>query len=426
MLDPKRIRNEPDRVKAGAAAKNHDPSQVDRWLELDAQRREAVARVEVLKAERNTASKAIGEVKKAGGDASAEQERVRSIGDDVKTQDDRIREIDEQLHELATWFPNVPHQSVPVGGEDRNVVTRTWGEPGGKFLEAGESKDHADLAEALGLIDFARGARMSGQGFAVMTGAGARLRRALTAWMLDLHTAEHGYREVAVPYLVKRETMFGTGQLPKLENDMYHVNEDDLFLIPTAEVSVTNIHQGDTLAGEDLPVYYVAESPCFRREAGSYGRDTRGITRVHQFDKVEMVKFVHPDTSYDELEKLCANAERVLQLLELPYRVLTLASGDLSFAAAKCYDVEVWAPGAGRWLEVSSCSNFEDFQARRAEIRFKPAGGGKSEYVHTLNGSGLALPRTIIAILENYQTGEGTIRVPEVLRPYLGGLEVLP
>ena len=420
MLDPKRIRNEPERIKTGVVAKKHDPATVDRWLELDAQRREAVQAVETIKADRNQASKAIGEMKKAGGDASAEMERVRKLGEDIQTQDDRIRTLDEQLNELAIWFPNPPHESVPVGGEDQNVVTRTWGEPRPK-----QPKDHADLAESLGLIDFARGARMSGQGFAVMTGPGARLRRALTAWMLDLHREEHGFTEMAVPYLVKRETMFGTGQLPKLESDMYRIESDDMFLIPTAEVSVTNIHQGDVLPEEDLPLYYVAESPCFRREAGSYGRDTRGITRVHQFDKVEMVKFVHPDRSYEELETLVANAERVLQLLDLPYRVLTLASGDLSFAAAKCYDLEVWAPGADRWLEVSSCSNFEDFQARRANIRYKPTGGGKTEYVHTLNGSGLALPRTIIAVLENYQTGDGGVRVPKVIRPYLGGLEEL-
>jgi seryl-tRNA synthetase len=422
MLDPKRIRNDAEAVKAGLAAKNHDPASVDRWLERDAERRDLLTRVEALKSERNTASKAIGKVKQGGGDASSEQERLRTLGEEIKSIDERVREVDAELHELAQWFPNPPHASVPVGGEEANRVLRTWGEPVRHDFDA---KQHDELGAALGLSEFERAARMSGTGFIVLRGNGARLSRALVNFMLDLHTREHGFEEIAVPYLVKPETLFATGQLPKLAEDMYRTDEDGLYLIPTAEVSITNLYREETLAEEDLPRCFVGHSACFRREAGSHGKETRGLTRVHQFDKVEMVKFVHPDAAYDELESLLAAAEAVLQSLGLAYRVVLLASGDLSFAAAKCYDLEVWAPGAERWLEVSSCSVFEDFQARRAGIRFKPAGGGKPEFVHTLNASGLALPRTLIAVLETYQTADGAVTLPEVLHPYLGGLTEL-
>jgi len=422
MLDSKLLRSEPDRIRAGLEAKKHDPATLDRWLVLDAERRDLVGRVEVLKADRNAASKAIGAVRKAGGDASAEQERVRALGEEIKAGDRRLAEIDTALFDLARWFPNLPHETVPVGGEDQNRVLRTWGDP---VRHPFPALQHDELGARLGIAEFERATRMSGAGFAALRGSGARLNRALINFMLDLHTGEHGMEEVSIPYLVKPETLFGTGQLPKLEEDMYRTDTDGLFLIPTAEVSVTNLYREETLAEEDLPRSHVAYSACFRREAGSYGKDTRGLTRVHQFDKVEMVQFVHPSTSYEALERLLGCAEAVLQRLGLAYRVVLLASGDLSFAAAKCYDLEVWAPGAGRWLEVSSVSNFEEFQARRVGIRYKPAGGGKSRFLHTLNGSGLALPRTLIALLETYQTEAGTVRVPEVLRPTLGGLAEL-
>lgn len=419
MLDAKRLRNEPDIVKAGVEAKKHDPATVDQWLSLDEKRRALVSQVEALKADRNAASKAIGAIKKEGGDAAAEMERVRTLGEDIKSLDDSIREVDEGLFDLSQWFPNLPHETTPVGGEEDNQVLRHWGDP---VEHAFEAKQHDDIAAGLGIADFERATRMSGSGFSVLMGAGARLSRALISYMIDLHTQKHGFREISIPFLVKADALFGTGQLPKLAEDMYKTEPDELYLIPTAEVSITNFYREDTLAEENLPEYFVGHSACFRREAGSHGKDTRGLTRVHQFDKVEMVKFVHPSSSYDELESLLACAEAVLQELNLAYRVLLLASGDISFAAAKCYDLEVWAPGAKRWLEVSSCSNFEDFQARRSGIRFKPSSGGKSEFLHTLNASGLALPRTIIAILETYQTEQGTVKVPEVLQPYLGGL----
>ena len=309
-----------------------------------------------------------------------------------------------------------------MGDESANQVVRTWGEPVEHDFDA---KEHDELGQALGILDVERATRMSGPGFSVLRGAGARLNRGLVNWMLDLHTTEHGFTEYAIPYLVRRDSLRGTGQLPKLEEDMYRTDPDDLFLIPTAEVSVTNLHREEMLAEADLPLRYVAHSACFRREAGSYGKDTRGLTRLHQFDKVELVKFTRPEESYAEHETLLAAAEEVLRRLGLAYRVVLLASGDISFAASKCYDLEVWAPGCGRWLEVSSCSNFEDFQARRSGIRYKPTDGGRPEFVHTLNSSGLALPRTIIAILETYQTAEGTVRLPDALHPWLGGLTEL-
>jgi len=419
MLDARLIRAETDRVKEGVRAKLGDESLVEQWLGLDAERRALVTDLEAGKAERNAASKAIGAKRRAGEDSSAEEAQVRALGERIKAGDARLREMDEELGTLALSLPNVPDPDVPRGGEEANRVLRTWGDP---VTHPFPARTHEELGTALDLFDLDRAVRMSGTGFVAFRGRGARLERALIQFMLDLHTQEHGYLEVSTPYLVRPEAARGTGQLPKLAEDMYRTDVDGLYLIPTAEVSITNLHSGETLPEQDLPVRYVGYSPCFRRESGSYGKDTRGLTRVHQFDKVEMVKFVHPEESAAELESLLENAETVLRRLGLAYRVVLLASGDLSFAAAKCYDLEVWAPGAERWLEVSSCSNFRDFQARRADIRYRPEGGGKSAHLHTLNGSGLALPRTMIALLETHQTERGTVVVPEPLRPYLGGL----
>ena len=346
---------------------------------------------------------------------------MRDLGEEVQRLDDAVREVDRELDALAEWFPNLPHASVPRGDETQNRVVRTWGDPVHHPFPA---RAHDVLGVERGWLDFEAASRMSGSGFAVFKGTGARLERALIQFFLDVHTRENGFTEVSTPFLVRPEAVRGTGQLPKLADEMYRTDPDGLWLIPTAEVSITNLHAGETLPEESLPLKYAGYSPCFRREAGAHGKETRGLTRVHQFDKVELVKFVHPDASYDELESLTAAAEDLLRRLGLAYRVVLLASGDLSFAAAKCYDLEVWAPAAGRWLEVSSCSNFEDFQARRADIRWKPA-AGKSRFVHTLNGSGLALPRTVIALLETWQTAEGSVRVPEALRPYLGGAALL-
>jgi len=416
MLDLKVIREQPDRAKAGCAAKHVDVD-IDRLLTLDTERRQLIQKGDELKAVRNKASEAIGKAKKAGENASEAIAQMKQVNEDIKAADKRLRGVLDAMRDIQIRIPNLPHPSVPVGGEADNVVQRSWGEvPTYDF----EVQHHADLGPRLDILDFDRGARLSGSNFITMKGAGAALQRALISFMIDLHVEKHGYTEVAVPFLVRREMMFGTGQLPKMEDDMYHVNEDDLFLIPTAEVPVTNLHREEMLSADDLPRKYVAYTPCFRREAGSYGAETRGLMRIHQFDKVEMVNLVKPEDSYAVLEGLLGEAEDVLKALELPYRVLTLATGDLSFAAAKCYDLEVWAAGTGRWLEVSSCSNFEDFQARRMNLRFRREKGAKPEFVHTLNGSGLALPRTVIAILENYQTDEGTVVVPQVLRKYMG------
>ncbi len=417
MLDLKFIRENPDVVRWAIRSKR-EKADLDRLLELDEQRRKLLAEVEALKHKRNVVSQEIAAKKKAGEDASDVIREMQGVAERIKALDDQLKAVEKAIYEIQIWIPNVPHSSVPEGADERdNVEVRRWGEiPEMDF----EPRPHWEIAERLGLVDFARGSKISGSFFVSFRGAGARLERALINFMIDLHVQKHGYTEIWPPAVVRRETMFGTGQLPKLEEDMYRIEQDDLFLIPTAEVPVTNLHREEVLDGTDLPLKYVAYTPCFRREAGSYGRDTRGLIRIHQFDKVEMVNFVEPETSYDRLEGLVAEAEEVLQLLGLPYRVVELCTGELSFAAAKCYDLEVWAPGVKKYLEVSSCSNFEDFQARRANIRFRPKEGGKTRYVHTLNGSGLALPRTVIAILENYQTDEGTVVVPEVLRDYVG------
>ncbi len=416
MLDLKFIRENVDLVKQAAQNKNQTVD-IDKLIALDVQRREIIQKVEDLKNQRNVASQEIGKLKKEGKDASAQIAQMQKVADAIKQLDEELKRVENDIYQIQIWIPNVPHPTTPVGKTPNdNIEVKRWGEiPEVDF----QPKPHWEVAENLGIVDFGRGSKVAGSFFVSYTGVGAKLERALINFMLDLHTTKHGYTEVFPPFIVNRASMFATGQLPKLEEDMYLVQVDDLFLIPTAEVPVTNLHRDEILKEKDLPVYYTAYTPCFRREAGSYGRDTRGLVRIHQFDKVEMVKFVKPETSYDELETLLANAEEVLQLLNLPYRVIQLCTGDLSFAAAKCYDIEVWAPGVQKWLEVSSCSNFEEFQARRGNIRFRREATGKAEFVHTLNGSGLALPRTVIAILENYQTDEGTVVVPEVLREYL-------
>ena len=357
-----------------------------------------------------------GKAIKSGADAEAIKAEVRAMGEETAALEERLRIIETQLQDLLLRVPNIPDASVPEGGEENNRIERTWGTPR-DFSFA--PKPHWELGEALDILDLPRGTKVAGPSFAILKGQGAKLQRALINFMLDLHIEKHGYTEVRPPYIVNRDTLTGTGQLPKLEDDMYRTT-DDMFLIPTAEVPVTNLHRDEVIPPASLPIYYVSYTPCFRREAGSYGKETRGLSRVHQFDKVELVKIVEPKTSWDEHEKLLANAESVLQAFNLPYRVVTLAAGDLSFAAAKCYDLEVWAPGMQTWLEVSSCSNFLDFQARRMNMRYKPDAQAKPEFPHTLNASGLALPRLMIAILENYQREDGIIDVPDALSGHFG------
>jgi seryl-tRNA synthetase len=424
MLDLKRVRTETDRVREAVAWKKC-PADLDRLLRLDEERRALLVKAETLKAERNKASEEIGKKKRSGGDASDAVAAMKRVGDEIKDLDGQLAELDQSIESIQIWIPNVPHDSAPRAADATgNRVVASWGEPP---TFAFEPKPHWELAESLGLLDFARAAKIAGSGFLLFTGKGARLERALIQFMLDLHTRKHGYVELSPPHLIRRDCLFGTGQIPKMEEDMYRLEGEDLFLNPTAEVPVTNVYRDEILDGERLPIYHTAYCASYRKESGAAGRDTRGMLRVHQFDKVELVKFVRPETSYDELESLRADAEAVLRALELPYRVLLLAAGDLSFAAAKCYDLEAWAPGEKRWLEVSSCSNFEDFQARRAGIRFRPERGAKPEYVHTLNASGVALPRTFAALIETHQTERGTVRVPEALVPYLDGVrEITP
>lgn len=418
MLDIKRIREQPEAIRAGLLAKKADPSLLDQVLELDAARRRYVTDVESLKSERNRVSKEIGIRRKNGEDTTDTQASVRGLSEQISRLDQTVRDTEASFQAAMLLLPNLPHASTPQGAdESANVVVRTEGTPDPLAFPA---RSHVELGEQLGLFDFARAARMSGAGFPLLTGNGARLQRALIQYMLDLHVEKHGYREIWPPVVVNRAAMTGTGQLPKMAEDMYHINEDDLWLIPTAEVPVTNMYMQEII-DQPLPISLTAYTPCFRREAGAAGKETRGLIRVHQFDKVEMVKFVEPETSYDELENLLGHAEDVLRHLGLSYRILSLCSGDLSFAAAKCYDIELWAPGQQAWLEVSSCSNFEDFQARRANIRYRAA-DGKPRFVHTLNGSGVALPRLMVAILENGQQEDGTVVLPEAIVPYMGGL----
>lgn len=421
MFDIKLIRENPDAVRE-LLKNRRSPVDISQVLDIDARRRAAITEADALKAERNTVSKQIGELKRAGQDTTAIQARTKEIGTKISELDALVRNLDAEQERLVLAIPNIPHASVPRGLDTAdNVVDRTWGSPRAFDFAP---KSHIEIGETLGLFDFPRATKMTGAGFALLRGPGARLQRALIQFMLDLHTQKHGYTEILPPYLVNTATMTGTGQLPKMAEDMYHCEVDDLWLIPTAEVPVTNLFREEIIR-DPLPLKFVAYTPCFRREAGAAGKDTRGLTRVHQFDKVELVKFVSPESSYDELEKLVADAEEVLQTLGLHYRVLRLCDGDMSFAAAKCYDLELWAPGHNGWLEVSSCSCFEAFQARRAGIRFKNPATGKTEFVHTLNGSGVALPRLVIAVLENYQQADGSVLIPEALRPYMGGLERL-
>jgi seryl-tRNA synthetase len=417
MLDLRFVRENPEIVREALEAKNARVD-LDHLLALDEERRENIKKADKMKESRNRVSEEIAQLKKEGKDSSGAIEEMRKVSQEIKRLDEEIRHVEDKIHDIMIWIPNIPHESVPRGPDPSyNQIVREWGEkPAFDF----QPKPHWDLGTELGLLDFERGSRLSGAHFVSYTGAGAKLQRALINFMIDLHVVKHGYTEVSVPFIVKREMMFGTTQLPKLEEDMYLIEKDDLFLIPTAEVPVTNLHREEMLSGDDLPIAYTAYTPCFRREAGSYGADTRGLMRIHQFDKVEMVRLVKPETSYDELEKMLGDAEEVLKLLKLPYRVALLASGDLSFGACKCYDLEVYTAGIDRWLEVSSCSNYEDFGARRMNTRFRRERRSKPEYIHTLNGSGLALPRTVIAIIENYQTDEGTIIVPEVLQEYMG------
>jgi len=418
MLDMGVIRDETDRVRQGLAARE-SKFNLDGFLELDAKRRELIGCGEALKSERNANSKKVAELKKRREDASALIERTKRIGDEIRTIDAELTGVEAAIQEQLMTIPNLPAADVPVGDASHNKEVRHVGE---RRVFDFPPKTHWELGETLDILDFPRATKVAESHFALFKRAGARLVRALLNFMLDLHTTHHGYVEVFPPFLVNRRAMTGTGQLPKFEEDMYKTSLDDLFLIPTAEVPVTNLHQDEILNEGDLPICYAAYTACFRREAGSYGKDTRALMRVHQFDKVELVKFVRPETSPEEHEKLLANAERVVQLLGLEYRVMLLSSLDMSFAAAKCYDIEIWAGGLGRWLETSSCSNFLDFQARRANIRFRDT-DGKVKFVHTLNGSGVAFARLIAAILENYQNADGSVTVPEVLRPYMGGLE---
>jgi len=420
MLDLKFIRENADAVREAVKNKG-EKADLDRLLNLDEKRRSLLGQADELKHERNVVSEKIARMKKEKKDAGQEIADMRKVSEQIGALDQELRDLEEKTNDLLLTIPNLPHESVPVGmDEDSNVEIRSWGErPKFDF----EPRPHWELGQILGILDLPRAAKVAGTGFLVLTGKGARLQRALINFMLDLHTKKHGYTEILPPFIANRSSMTGTGQLPKLADDMYHVEKDDLFLIPTAEVPVTNLHREESLKEEDLPIRYAAYTACFRREAGAYGKDTRGMIRVHQFDKVEMVKFVKPEDSYDELESLLKDAEEVLQLLNLPYRVRVLCTGDLSFAAAKCYDIEAWCAGLGNFQEVSSCSNFVDFQARRMGLRCRPKAGGKLRYVHTLNGSGVALPRTMIAIMENYQTEKGTIVIPEVLRPYMDGVE---
>ncbi len=417
MLDAKLYREDPDRVREGLRRRGA-AFDFDALLHLDQEKRALGADLDRLKAERNTATASIAEMKKLGRDASEAIEKTRGLGDRIAAAQERFHATEERWRALALLCPNLPHTSVPEGRSPAdNRVVKTWGRPLDASLPI---PHHLEIGEQLGLFDFERGSKISGRGFPIYTGMGARLERALINFFLDTHV-QAGFTEIAPPYLVSRASMIGTGQLPKFEEDMYRCDADDLFLIPTAEVPVTNMHAGEVLDAASLPRRYCAYSACFRREAGSWGADTRGFLRLHQFDKVEMVCFSHPEQSYEALEMLRAQGEELLRQLELPYRVLELCAGDLGFGAAKCYDLEVWAPAEKRWLEVSSCSNFEDFQARRADIRAKI--DGKPQFVHTLNGSGLATPRVLVALLENHRTPQGRVRVPEALRPYLGGRE---
>ena len=421
MLDLNEIRKSPETVKAGLARKGVPAFEVDTLLALDQSRRDAIIATESLKARRNEAAKQIGALKKAGQDTTALQEEMRHVGDEIQSMDRRLGELELEIRNKLLTIPNLPHESVPDGSDEtHNREELVWGEPP-KFDF--QPKAHDELGVALGILDFERAAKISGPRFVVYRGLGAVLERALISFMLDLHTRQHGYAEVLPPYLVKARALEGTGNLPKFEQDLFKVDGGEFYLIPTAEVPVTNLHRDEVLEEDQLPIRYCAFTPCFRSEAGSYGKDTKGMIRQHQFHKVELVKFTTPETSYQELEGLTADAEAILRALNLHYRKVTLCTGDMSFSSAKTYDLEVWLPSQGRFREISSCSDFEDFQARRANIRYRPKTGGKARFVHTLNGSGLAVGRTFVALLEQNQRPGGKVGIPWVLRPYCGGVE---
>jgi seryl-tRNA synthetase len=426
MLSRDLLRDHPERVREALASRKFDLSLLDRWQQLDGERRSGLVEVEELKRQRNEASRDIGRLKQQGGnadEATAAITAVAGLKARIETLETRQKEIEAEIEGIELALPNLPHPSVPVGDESDNRVERTVGEPP-RF--AFEPKAHWDLGPALGILDFERGAKLAGARFTVYFGAGARLERALISFMLDLHTGEHGYREVLPPFLANRETLTGTGQLPKFAQDLFKLEGYPYYLIPTAEVPLTGLHREEILEERDLPVRYTAYTPCFRSEAGSYGKDVRGLIRQHQFSKVELVNLTAPEASYEALEQMTRAASRVLEILELPYRVVALATGDLGFSAAKTYDLEVWLPGQAAYREISSCSNCEDFQARRSNLRYRPLGGGKPRLLHTLNGSGLAVGRTLVAILENYQREDGSVAIPQALRSYMGGLAEIP
>jgi seryl-tRNA synthetase len=419
MLDVKFLRDDLTRVKERLATRGTEIDW-DEFVYIDQQRRDTLARIEKLKERKNRLSGEIGKVKKSGGDATALMREVEEVSETIREGEKPLAEIEARFEKFMLTVPNLPEPSVPVGrSAAENKEVRRWGDPPQFDFPA---KNHWDIGEELGILDFTRAAKIAGARFALYKDAGARLERALINFMLDLHTQKHGYREVLPPFLVNRDAMTGTGQLPNLEEDLFRIESPEYFLVPTAEVPLTNIHREEVLEREDLPIKYVAYTPCFRREAGSHGKDVRGLIRQHQFNKVEMVKLTEPEASYDELENMVQDAEEVLRCLKLPYRVIELCTGDLGFASAKTYDLEVWLPGQATYREISSCSNCEDFQARRAQIRYRKETKGKPIFVHTLNGSGLAVGRTLLAVLENYQQKDGSVVIPEVLRPYMGGL----
>jgi seryl-tRNA synthetase len=420
MLDIKLIRENPEKVKQGIENKN-EKSRIDEVLALDAKRRELITQVEELKSKRNRTSSQIPQMKKAGQDVSVVLAEMKSVSDQITDFDSQLRNLEDELHELLMYIPNLAHDSVPIGkSAEENVEARQWLPQGFSFEKKSHMLDHIELGKKLKLIDFERGAKISGSGFPLYINKGATLDRALINYMLDSHLNNHGYSEVFPPFLVNADSMRATGQLPKMAEDMYLIEKDGLYTIPTAEVPLTNIYRDEIINEIDLPIKMVGYSACFRREAGSYGKESKGFLRVHQFNKVEMVKLVKPSTSYDELESLVNDAEDILKALKIPYRILLLCTGDLSFSAAKCYDIETWSPAEQKWLEASSCSNFEDFQGRRANIRYRNSETKKLEFVHTLNGSGLATSRLMVSLMETYQTEDVKIIVPEVLRKYTG------
>ena len=422
MLDPQLLRNDIEQV-AKALTKRGFKLDIVAIETLEEKRKAIQVKTQQLQQQRNTRSKEIGKAKSQGKDAQALLDEVASLGDELKSSEKELNEVQKELNDIVMGIPNIPHESVPEGeSEEDNEEVRRWGEP--KVFDF-TVKDHVDLGESLGLLDFEAAVRIAGARFSLMQGGIARLHRALIQFMLDTHTRDHGYTELNVPYLVNADSLRGTGQLPKFGEDLFHIEEHDLYLIPTAEVPVTNIARDQILSAETMPRKYVCHTPCFRSEAGSYGKDTRGMIRQHQFEKVELVQMVKAEDSYDALEELTGHAEKILQLLDLPYKVVTLCGGDIGFSATKTYDIEVWLPGQEKYREISSCSNFEAFQARRMKARWRNPDTGKPELIHTLNGSGLAIGRTLVAVLENYQDSEGHIAIPEILKSYMGGLEAI-